>query len=426
MADYTISPSKLQGETTIPPSKSQTLRAILFGMLGNGKTVIHNYLASPDTDAMIQACRLMGTTINHFQDRLEVIGSNAKVKNAEDVIHAGNSGLVLRFISAIAALSSEHIVITGDLSIRTNRPIQPLLDGLSQLGALAISTQGNGYAPVIIKGPLQKGTATISGEDSQPVSAILIASAFVEEPIQLKVVNPGEKPWVGLTLSWFDRLGIPYKNNSFMHYSMLGSTRYDGFEYHVPGDLSSAAFPIAAAIATRSELTLNNVDLNDAQGDKQLITVLQQMGASIEIDHKKRQLHVHKSHNPLQGVTVDINDFIDALPILGVIGCFAEGTTHITNGAIARQKECDRIHCLAVELKKMGANITELDDGLRIEPSVLHGTNLHSHHDHRMAMSLIIAALAAKGPSKVQNIDCIAKTYPDFLKNFKAIGANIQ
>jgi 3-phosphoshikimate 1-carboxyvinyltransferase len=149
------------------------------------------------------------------------------------------------------------------------------------------------------------------------------------------------------------------------------------------------------------------------------------MGAHFIIDKKNGTLTVKRSP-PLQGMRIDINDFIDALPILAVVGCFAQGVTEIVNGAIARTKESDRIHSIAQELQKMGAQIEELPDGLRIHTSSLHGAEVRSYHDHRMALSLSIAALAAKGETTLLDVDCVKKTYPTFYQDFRNLGASIS
>lgn len=423
--DYSVSPQTLSGKIRIPSSKSQTLRAILFGMLADGQTEVFNALPSPDTEAMMTACRHLGAIIDHEENKIKIHGLSGKIEGAHDVIHAGNSGLIFRFMTAVAALGHQPIVITGDHSIRHQRPIQPLLRGLSQLGASAISTRNNGCAPVIVQGPILPGKVTISGEDSQPISGLLAAGAFACGPIQLHVTNPGEKPWVHLTLQWLKRLGVAFTQQDYSYFALQGCSSYKGFSYEVPGDLSSAAFPIAAALVTQSELTLENVDLTDAQGDKEVIYLLQKMGAEIEIDHVQKRITVKKGKKALQGVKQDINDFIDSIAVLAVVGCFAEGSTHLYNAEIARKKECNRIHCLANELGKMGASITELNDGLLIHKSVLKGAEVDSHGDHRLAMALTVAGLAAKGKTVIRNVQCIAKTFPQFLESFNSLGANI-
>jgi 3-phosphoshikimate 1-carboxyvinyltransferase len=425
MSYYRIKKAQLKGDIVIPPSKSHTLRSILFGALGEGKSIIHHPLHSPDTQAMIEACRLFGATCHMSSELLEIQGVNGKIDHTEDVIHAGNSGIILRFCSAIGALAQHPVVITGDHSIRHQRPMKPLLEGLSQLGVSTASMRGDDYAPVIIQGPIQSGKVILSGEDSQPVSALLIASAFADGPIELTIQNPGEKPWVALTLDWLDRLGISYENHAFERYRLSGKSRYGGFDYHVSGDFSSAAFPLAAALVTQSEVTLKNIDMNDSQGDKELIALFQKMGANIEIDASQHMVHV-KRGGGLTGVKVDINNFIDAITIVAVVACFAEGETHIQNARIAKQKECDRICCIATELRKMGADITETEEGLWIRQSALKGAHVQSYQDHRMAMSLAVAALGAQGETIVSPVGCVSKTFSTFVRDFNALGANIE
>lgn len=425
MSHYLVKKSSLKGEMTIPPSKSHSLRAILFGALGKGKTVIRNYLPSPDTAAMIEACRLLGVEIKVDPHTIEIMGINGRIEQAEDVINAGNSGIVLRMIAAISSLAKKPIVITGDHSIRHQRPMEPLMLGLRQLGVSAISTKDDGFAPIIIRGPLHSGTTTIHGEDSQPVSSLLIASIFAPGPVEINVINPGEKPWVKLTLDWFDKLGIPYEEQQLECFRMPGNSYYEGFDYEVPGDFSSAAFPIAAALATHSELLLRNIDMTDCQGDKEMINVFLKMGAKIDIDTTQKTLHVKKG-GTLKGIDVDINNFVDAITILAVVACFSKGETRIRNAAVAQNKECNRIKCIANELRKMGAHIIEHEDGLTIRSSELRGAAVHSHFDHRMAMSLTVAGLAAQGTTKIDPVECVSKTFPSFAKDFKQLGADVE
>ncbi len=425
MSSYRIRPSKLQGLIFIPPSKSHTLRAILFALLAKGRSEIRHYLHSPDATAMIYAIRCLGAVVDIQQDRLLIDGVDLKLKPSDDIINAGNSGIVLRFIGALAALLPTYTIITGDHSIRHNRPVRPLLEGLKQLGAFAESMRQDGYAPIIIRGPLQPGTATLDGQDSQPVSGLLIACSFLPGPTTLNVQNPGEKPWIDLTLFWLRRFGIEITHQDYTRYHIPGNARLDAFSLAIPGDFSSAAFPIAAALVTDSELTIQNIDMQDCQGDKELIPALQRMGARLEIDASSHTLIVRKG-SQLQGIQLDINNYIDALPILAVIACYAQGTTLITGAAIARQKESDRIHAIATELKKMGARLEERPDGLLIHNSPLKGATLASHHDHRIAMATAVAALGAIGESRIDGIECIAKTYPTFATDFQAIKAQLE
>jgi 3-phosphoshikimate 1-carboxyvinyltransferase len=425
MTLYKISSSCLQGSITLPSSKSHTLRSLLFSLMAPGKSQIDHALPSPDTEAMIEAIKIFGAQVKREGCTLFVEGVGSILPPAEDVIQSGNSGLVLRLMTALASLSPAYTVITGDFSIRHRRPIQPLLQALSQLGAVATSSRLDGHAPVIIKGPIRSGNASLEGQDSQLVSSLLFASSFAEGPIEIEVSNPGETPWIELSLHWLRRLNLPYEREGYAFYKIPGGHTIKPFYYAVPGDFSSAAYPIISALITHSEITVHHVDLEDIQGDKMLINTLQEMGALFEINPTEKTLKVLKN-SFLKGARIDLNQFIDALPILAVLGCFAEGETLLYNGAIARHKECDRIRCITTELKKMGAKIEEKTDGVVIKTSQLKGAHVHTYHDHRMVLSLAVAAMQAQGVTHIHDIHCVSKTYPSFLQDMQSLGVKIQ
>ena len=302
-------------------------------------------------------------------------------------------------------------------------PWTPCCRALSQAGALAVSTKGDGHAPIVIRGPITASHMVLDGQDSQPVSALLMMAGFLKGETTIEVRDPGEHPWINLTLYWLDRLGIPYENNQFKTYKVRGPTHYTGFDYTVPGDWSSAAFPIAAALITHSEITLENLDFEDPQGDKAILLALQKMGAQFEMNPSRNQLKILPCVG-LIGTDINVNEMIDAVPILATIACFAKSETRISGARIARHKECDRITAITQELKKMGADIEERPDGLVIRPSQLHGADVHSWHDHRIAMSLAIAGMSC-GNTKVENTHCVAKSYPDFATSFQNLGAKL-
>lgn len=426
MKNLLVKPSKVRHQINIPSSKSQTHRAILLASLAEGHSKIYHPLHSPDTVAMTEACKSFGAKIVFQSDHLEIEGTAGKIAFAEDVIQANNSGIILRFVSAIATLCKNPIVITGDYSIRHQRPMSILINALKELGVEITSTKQDGFAPLIIQGPLKSYSCTIlNGQDSQNISALLLLGIFLKQPLEILVNNPGEKPWIDLTLDWLKRLNVPYTNEDYKKFKVEGIQTYPGFNYSVPGDWSSAAFPIAAALLTQSDLTLCNLDFNDLQGDKKIIDHLSLMGAKFEKDMNNGKLTVCKT-SKLKGIEIDINECIDSITILSTLACFAEGETLIYNGLVARQKECDRIASISKELRKMGAQIEEREDGLLIKQSQLKGTKVNSCHDHRMAMSLVIAGLASEGDSIIENVDCISKTYPTFIEDFSRIGASIE
>jgi len=326
------------------------------------------------------------------------------------IIDSENSGIVFRFISALIALLDTPISITGDLSIKKNRVISPLIKGLKQL-----KVSINKTVPLTIKGPMIPNKIYISGKDSQPISALLIATSFSKgKETEIFVKNSGEKPWIDLTLSWFNFLNIKYEKKEYFYYKTFSNTKINGFEKIIESDFSSIYYPIIYALINNLNATIN-IDFSSLGGDKKLISILQEMNANIDI--KKDKILIRKG-SKLKNKKIDVNDFIDALPILSVLGCFIDGETILYNAAIAKKKESNRINAMYTELKKMGANIKKKKDGLIIKKSFLKGAHLYSHKDHRITMSLIIAALSAKKDSFIENTSSIKKSYPHFLKDF--------
>lgn len=422
---YKVLKSEISGSVLIPPSKSHTLRAILFSLMANGKSIIRNYLVSGDTIAMIDAIEKFGAKVKIGEGLLEIDGVARKLQRPTDVIQAGNSGQVLRFIAGIAAIIDSYVVITGDESIRTRRPVKALLDALTSQNVFAESAPLNGHAPIIIKGPMKPGVMAIDGFDSQPVSALLIAMSFLEDASELYVMNPGEKPWINVTLSWLSNLGIKVANHDYRHYKVFGKASYNGFDVTIPGDFSTACYPMAAAIISKKSVQVFGLDMEDPQPDKQFIEIIRKMGVFVTIYPEEHCIEVNGACE-LRGIDVNINDCIDTLPILAVIACFATTATYITGAKVARYKESDRIASIAEELRKMGAQIEEKEDGLIIHPSRLKGAALSSHKDHRIALSLLVAGLGSSGETIVDGIECIGKTYPTFFYDFICLGARIE
>ncbi|KKK78625.1 hypothetical protein LCGC14_2841710, partial [marine sediment metagenome] len=275
----------------------------------------------------------------------------------------------------------------------------------------------------VVHGPITGGAAHIDGADSQPVSALLIACSLAEKPTELTVINPGEKPWVGVTLHWLDRCGAAIENDAFGHYRIPGGARWDGFDVTIPKDWSAAMYPIVAGlICPDSEVKVTGVDINDAQGDKLVLDVLRDMGADLEVGEEG----VVARTSRLQGREIDCNDFIDQFMLLAVVGACAEGETVLTNAEICRHKECDRISEMAKALSAMGADVEERPDGLVIRRSNLHGARLHSRRDHRMVMTMSLAGMVASGQTIINDIDCIKKTFPRFVERMAALACDMQ
>jgi len=392
-----------------PPSKSHTLRALYFALLAKGRSVIYSPLESSDSDSMLKAICQLGAKVEKKKEAWYIEGVHGVPKIKEPItIDAGNSGIVYRFMTALAALMDTPVTLTGDESIKIRRPILPLLSALESLGAKITTTHGG--APITVLGPISGGSVKIDGEDSQPVSALLYALSFAEGPSKISVHNMCEKPWIALSLSWLDKLNLPYDN-----FCLPGSGSIEPFEYRVPGDFSSIAPFLALSVIQNRPVSISNLDFEDAQGDKILIALLEKMGALFEKGSYLKTL----PHKGLFGISIDMDACIDLVPILGVIGSFCEGETLLFNAAIAAKKECNRLEAITTELNKMGGKLTLLKDGILIKKAPLYGASLSSYKDHRMAMALSIASNMANGSSFIDNTECVNKTYPHFFEELE-------
>ena len=417
----TTETSALRGEVLIPASKSHTIRAVAISSLAHGKSTIHHPLRSSDCFAAVGAGRLFGATIE-TGDSWEVNGFGGAPRVPENVVDVKNSGTTLNFFMGTASLVEGTTVLTGDEQI-VRRPVQPLIEALKDLGAEAYSTRNNGLPPVVVKGRLKGGKTRFKGIISQYLSSLLIHCPLVERDSEFEVYDVYEKPYIEMTMRWLDRQAIRYEaSEDFSRYKVYGGQSYQGQEVTIPGDFSSATFFLVAGSIMDSDITLLGLDMNDAQGDKQVVHYLREMGARIDVG--KEGIRVRGG--PLKGVEIDMADTPDALPAMAVAGCFAEGKTTIRNVANARLKETDRIAVMARELGRLGAKVEELPDGLVIYKSDLRGCPVRGYGDHRVVMALAIAGLAIPGRTEVDTAESVDVTFPNFVELMREIGGRIQ
>ncbi len=419
--EFLVKPSSMAGSVNIPGSKSHTIRALIFGLLGEGESVIEYPLDSSDTRSCMHMVRNFGARVENCDTLWKVSGTGGSLPVPDDVVDVGNSGTSLYLGMGVASLVEGFTIFTGDHQIRS-RPAEGLLGCINQLGGYAFSTRGNGMPPIAIKGKIRGGEAEVRAVTSQYLSSLLIASPLAAGESILRVPLLNEKPYVVMTLAWLDRLGIRYTNENFECFRIPGGQKYPSFREFIPADFSSATFFLVAAAITGSELTLRGLDFNDTQGDKEVVNILKTMGADIRIGVKEITIR----GGPLKGGTFDLNAMPDSLPALAVAGCFATGETRLVNVAQARLKETDRIRVMAEELSKMGAHVREEPDGLVIRESGLRGCSVSGHHDHRVAMALSVAGLAAKGETRVETAESVSVTFPDFALLMKTAGGNIK
>lgn len=413
--------TKLRGSIEIPASKSHTIRAVILASLANGTSKLINPLKSEDAMAAVNACKALGAKIKLGKKEWTIKGFGKKPKHPKKKIDFANSGTSSRLIIGVMAALGVEAVVDGDASLRT-RPMESLFNGLKQLGLKVKYLKKQGFFPAKISGKLNGGRTTIDGTSSQYVSSALIACPLCENDTEIKVVNMREQPYIELTLKWLDELGIKYKRKGFANFKIKGNQSYKAFKKRIPGDWSSAAFPLVAASVTNSNVLVKGVDIKDVQGDKEIINYLKKMGARIKIEKSGIRI----LGKPLKGRAIDLNHTPDALPALAVAGCFALSTTTLKNVAQARIKETDRIAVMTKELSKMGASIKELADGMIIKHSQLKGAKVKGHHDHRVVMALSIAGLIAEGKTEIDSAESVNVTFPNYVRLMKALGAGME
>jgi len=415
--------SSLCGEVFAPPSKSYTHRAILITSLGPGGRVLRPLL-SADTRATVSACRAFGADVSvEDDDEVSITGVSDQPSTPEDVINVLNSGTTLRFISAVAALT-DGAVLTGDASIRT-RPNGPLLSTLSELGAEAFSIRNNGKAPLVVRGRMRGGTAhLLGGVSSQFLSALLIAAPLVAADTKIEIEGElKSRPYAEITMDMLTDAGVRVEETREPHaFVVAGGQSFNLKSYTVPGDFSSASYPMAAAAITASEVTVRGI-FPSRQGDSAIIDILTRMGAKVSWDREAGNLRVRGSD--LEGIDIDASRTPDLVPTIAVLGAAARGRTTVFNAEHVRHKETDRLHAMAVELSKMGANIRERPDGLEIVGGPLSPAKVHGWDDHRIVMALAVAGLVAGG-TQIDTAESVDVSYPGFFREMGKLGAKIS
>lgn len=425
MSKFIVKPSTLEGKIEAQPSKSYTHRFLSAALLADGDSRISNVLLSLDTRATMEAVKTLGGKIEGTEEEWKVSGTGGDLKPRSRKIDVENSGTTLRFMSAISSLSPDRVQLTGDESI-LKRPMGPLIDSLSDLGANAECKGKKGRPPVVVGGGLEGGETRITGSvSSQFVSALLIASPYSEVGVDLEVEEElKSKPYVRMTLKALDLAGASMrKNSSLMSYTIPGEQTFEPFDCSVPGDFSSAAFVLGAGAFSEKGVEVSNLDPEGVQGDKRILNLLEDFGAEVEVQNKAVEV---KSGGSLRGIDVDCSDTPDLVPVLAVLGAKAEGSTRLHNISHLRYKEVDRLRALATELKKMGAKIKEMEDGLKISGTDrLSGGHLDSHGDHRIAMALALAGFISEEKVEIEGAKSVNISYPDFASDMQALGAEI-
>ncbi|WP_299237243.1 3-phosphoshikimate 1-carboxyvinyltransferase [Natronomonas sp.] len=437
--DVRITPSRVRGVARAPPSKSYTHRAILAAGYADGATV-RNPLFSADTAATRRAVEAYGGETERTDESLKIAGFGGEPATPSDVIDCANSGTTMRLTTAVGALVDGLAVLTGDASLRS-RPQGPLLEALEGLGADAASTRRNGRAPIVVGGGVEGSRVRIRGDvSSQYVTGLLMAGAVTGSGLEIELTTELKSaPYVDITLEVLADFGVEATvlggDDSAVRaagaegFRVEGGQTYEptGGEYRVPGDFSSMSYLLAAgALAADGEGEGVVVEgaKPSAQGDAAIVSVLEAMGADIEWDREAGRVSVDRS--ALEGIEVGVADTPDLLPTIAVLGAAADGTTRITDCAHVRLKETDRVAAMAEELGRMGVDVEEFEDELRVHGGGMEGTTVEGHDDHRIIMALAVAGLVAEGPTTIEGAEDVNVSFPGFFDVLSGVGAEID
>lgn len=410
----------LNGEITIPGDKSISHRAVMFGALAEGVTEVTNFLQGADCLSTIECFCRMGIEIENTPERILIHGKGLHGLHApSSVLDAGNSGTTTRLISGILAAQPFETTLTGDASIR-KRPMRRIIEPLSMMGAAITSIEGNDCAPLHISGAPLHGIHYHSRTASAQVkSAVLLAGLYADG--ETKVTEPAvSRNHSEIMLNYF---GADIRTEG-RTVTVLPEPRLTAQQVKVPGDISSAAYFIAAGlIVPGAEILIRNVGINPTRDG--ILKVARAMGGNITLlnrsDDGEPTADLLVKYSELHGITIEgdiIPTLIDEIPIINIMAACAKGTTLIKDAAELKVKESNRIDVMVDYLKKMGCQIEGREDGMVIEGgNTLHGIRIDSHMDHRIAMSFAIASLIADGETDIVDSDIVTVSYPNFYED---------
>ena len=416
-----IQKSKLNGKITCPSNKSYTHRAIFLAALSDGKSIVKKILHSNDTIATISACRGFGVEV-------EEVENNVTIKNKIDetvqssIINAENSGTTIRIAIAIAALSGGNTTLTGDDSLK-KRPMQPILDALETMGVKTESDEGR--PPIHINGKIQGKEISINGDiSSQFISALLIIAPRLPDGLIINVEGKlVSKPYVDLTIAIMKKFGVEVKIEEEYKRYVVSHQIYKPTTFSIPSDFSNLALLLAANVLLGDGLDIE-ISLGDMpQGDEAIVDILEKLGVNVTLED---DIITTESPISLKGGKFDLSDTPDLLPAIAILALKSEKPIEMFNVKHARYKETDRIAIISRELKKIGLNVEEKDDGMILKKSSeLIPAELNSENDHRLFMAFSIAGMFV-GECTVSDPDAVKVSYPEFISDLVNVGAKIN
>ena len=417
---------RVEATHTVPGSKSYTNRALTIAALARGTSTLRGALLSDDTHVAREALGRLGIAVSEEGTTFKVHGQHGRFRDPQQPLYLGNSGTTTRFFTAMLTLAGFPCILTGNARMQ-QRPIADLLATLNQLGATTVSLEANGCPPVHIGAQrLRGGRATISGAiSSQFLSAVLMVVPYAERDVVIEVHDTlVSVPYVDMTLDIMTHFSVRVDNQGYRRFVIPGQQCYEAMDYTIEGDASSATYFWGLAALLGQQMSIANVPAASSQADLQFLRVLERMGCTVS----RQDGLVISGPAQLQALgTVDLNALPDAAMTVAVLAAFCQGTTRICNVANLRLKETDRLHALATELRKIGVEVQECADGLQIDgaPERLHGADIATYDDHRMAMCFGMAGVRLPG-IRIQEPACVSKTYPSFWDDLQRLGVQLR
>jgi 3-phosphoshikimate 1-carboxyvinyltransferase len=406
---------------SVPGSKSQTNRALLLAALADGRSTLSGALFSDDSGVFVDSLRRLGFTVgtDEAAATIEVTGLAGRIPAAEAELYVGNAGTAARFLTAFLSLGHGSYLLDGTPRMR-QRPIGELLDALRELGADLEPVQDNGCLPVRVRAAgLRGGDVTVDASRSgQFLSALLMVASYADRDVAVRLAGPvASPPYIAMTLSMMAQWGIEIEQLDQDSYLARAGGRYQARAYDVPPEASGASYFLAAAAITGGTVCVRNLGLAVEQGDLGFLEVLERMGCRVRREGTDIEV---TGPERLSGIDLDLNAMSDMTMTLAAIAPFADGPVIIRNVGHIREQESDRLAATAAELRRLGAQVDEWADGLAIKPSALHGANVHTYDDHRMAMAFALPGLVVPGV-RIENPGCVAKTFPDYFARLESL-----
>jgi 3-phosphoshikimate 1-carboxyvinyltransferase len=396
-----------------------THRALVLSALASGRSTIVNPLTANDTEATASVLGRLGIGLVRGE-RWTVEGREFKAPATN--LHCGESGTTLRFMTAVCALVEGECRLTGGKSLSV-RPLGPLLDALAQIGVT--SSSRGGFPPVTVEGvgSIRGGEARLPGDiSSQFVSALLAVAPLADAPMEINLTTQLEsRPYVAMTMDTMRAFGVDARASPDMRWFTAPLRPYRAAVVEVEGDWSSASYALAAG-ALSGGVTLRGLSLTSSQADRIVIEILSEMGA--EVSTSGGDVRVAKS--TLKGVSADLSDCPDLFPVVSALCAAAEGESTLTGLGRLRLKESDRVAAMAEGLTRMGARVRYDSDSAKVTGGAPRGAEVDPRGDHRIAMSLAVLALAAEGETKINDSECVKKSYPGFWDDLAAIGGRLE